>query len=348
MNATSKLLKKLLKWLLPRLSLPLLVLNGWVLLLLLDYFHTPLNILITGSVLAFLLGYPVRWLERRGIKPLPAIIMILIGTLLVIGLLAVTIVPLLVKQAQSLTSNFSDWTNSFHKQVQILHDWVQEKGIPIDLDGVATNLSNHLATQLQALSGYLPKFLQGAVGSIFESFLIIVVTVYILLEGERLWIGILEWLPTSLRERLKTVLPRSFQNYFIGQGTIGLIEGTAMSLALTVFQIPYGFLFGIFIGVMVLVPFGGTIGITLVILLVSMKSIWLGLTVLVIALVIEQIVQNGIAPRLMGHLTGVHPVWVVMAILIGAKISGLLGVLLAVPLASTFKEIMEIYKPKRY
>ena len=66
-----------------------------------------------------------------------------------------------------------------------------------------------------------------------------------------------------------------------------------------------------------------------------------------IATVVDQVVENGIAPRLMGHLTGVHPVWVVMAILAGAKIAGLLGVVLAVPIASTVKDVMEIYKPKR-
>jgi predicted PurR-regulated permease PerM len=68
---------------------------------------------------------------------------------------------------------------------------------------------------------------------------------------------------------------------------------------------------------------------------------------LAIATVIDQIVENGVAPRLMGHLTGLHPVWVVMAILVGGKIAGLLGVVLAVPIASTVKETLEIYKPKR-
>jgi predicted PurR-regulated permease PerM len=49
----------------------------------------------------------------------------------------------------------------------------------------------------------------------------------------------------------------------------------------------------------------------------------------------------------MGHLTGVHPVWVVMAVLVGAKVAGVLGVVLAVPIASTVKDVMEPYKPNR-
>jgi predicted PurR-regulated permease PerM len=172
-----------------------------------------------------------------------------------------------------------------------------------------------------------------------------VVVVYLLLKGESLWNGIFEWLPGKLGRRLKTTLPRSFRNYFIGQGTVALMLGTVMALTFTLFHIPYGFLFGVFIGSWALFPYGGTISITLVTLLLALKSIGLGLTVLVIATVIDQVVENGIAPRLMGHLTGVHPVWVVMAILIGIKVAGLLGIVLAVPIASTVKDVMEIYKP---
>lgn len=73
------------------------------------------------------------------------------------------------------------------------------------------------------------------------------------------------------------------------------------------------------IGTLALFPYGGTIGISLVSLLLAFKSIWLGLIVLAIATVIDQIVENGVAPSLMGQLTGLHPVWVVIAILVGGK-----------------------------
>lgn len=154
-------------------------------------------------------------------------------------------------------------------------------------------------------------------------------------------------MPIKLGRSLQTTLPRSFRNYFIGQGTVALILGTLLAIAFTLFRIPYGFLFGVFIGSLALFPYGGTFGITLVTLLLALKSIGLGVTVLAISTVVDQVVENGIAPRLMGHLTGVHPVWVVIAILIGGKIAGILGVVLAVPIASTVKEVMDIYKPKR-
>lgn len=338
---------KLLRWLIPWLSLPLFVLNGWALLLLINYFKTPLTILIVGAVIAFLLDHPLQWLERYGVKRGLAILIIVIVTLVFLGLLGVTLVPILSQQAHDLIRNFPSWERSATQQVQVLHNGLQNLGIPIDLSGVIANLSSHLSAQLQSIATRIPRWIEGAIGSVFEFFLIVVVIVYLLLRGESLWNGIVTWLPIKLGRKLKNVLPRSFRNYFIGQGTIALLLGTTLALTLTLFRIPYGFLFGVFIGTLALFPYGGSLGITLVTLLLALKSIGLGLTVLVIATVVDQIIENGIAPRLMGHLTGVHPVWVVMAILVGAKIAGLLGVVLAVPIASTVKEVIDTYKPRK-
>lgn len=337
--------RRLWQWLIPRLSLPLFVLNGWALLLLIDYFKTPLTILIVGAVIAFLLEHPLRGLERYGVKRGLAIVIIVVSSLIVLGLLGVTFVPLLSQQAHDLVRNVPTWEQSANQQVQALHNWLQRLGVPIDLNGVAANLSGQLSDQLRSIAARIPKWVEGAIGGAFEFFLIVVVIVYLLLKGESLWKGIISWLPIKLGQRLQTTLPRSFRNYFIGQGTVALLLGGTLAIVLTLFRIPYGFLFGVFIGTLALFPYGGTIGITLVTLLLALKSIGLGLTVLAIATVVDQIIENGIAPRLMGHLTGVHPVWVVMSILVGAKVAGLLGVVLAVPIASTIKDVMELYKP---
>lgn len=344
---TPTLTPSLQSWLIRWLSLPLLVLNGWVLLVLIDYFNRPLKLLILGSVIAFLLDHPLQWLERHRVKRGLAILMILAVTLILLGVLGVTLVPLLTRQAQDLAANFPIWEQSATQQVQLLHSWLQNLGIPLDLKRATANLNTQLSEQLRGISTYVPGLVEGAIGSIFELFLIIVVVVYLLLKGETVWNGLLDWLPPKLSGRVQTIVPRSFRNYFIGQGTIALILGIIMALAFTLFRIPYGFLFGVLIGALALFPYGGALGIVCVTILLAFKSIGLGLTVLAIATIVDQIVENGIAPRLLGHLTGVHPVWVVVAILMGGKIAGLLGVLLAVPIASTVKEVMEIYKPRR-
>jgi len=338
--------RKVQRWFIQRLSLPLLLLNGWCLLLIVDYFRTPITILILGAIFAFLLEHPVQWLARLKINRMLAILLVLFTVILVVGILGATIFPLLAQQANDLAFSVSDWAKSSGKQLQDLHKWAVSRGIPIDLTGIYAKIGSDLASQLQVIATRLPGFVEMAVGGVFETLLTLVVTIYLLLKGKRLWSGIFEWFPPKLGARVKTTLPRSFRNYFRGQVTVGLLLGLLMTVGFLLFRIPFGLLFGSFIGLMGILPFGGTISITIVTLLVSLKSIGLGLTVLAIAIVIQQIVENGIAPRLLGELTGVHPVWVIITLLIGAKIAGVMGVILAVPLTSFIKDVMEVYKPK--
>jgi predicted PurR-regulated permease PerM len=136
-----RLTLRLLQWLTLRLSLPLLVLNGWVLLRLLEYFKTPLTVLIVGAVVAFLLNYPLRWLERYGMKRAPAMVITVVVSLIVLGLVGITLVPILSQQSQALVNDFPAWENSAQQQIAILHGWMQGLGIPLDLSGVEARLS---------------------------------------------------------------------------------------------------------------------------------------------------------------------------------------------------------------
>jgi predicted PurR-regulated permease PerM len=338
-------LQKLLPWLIGGLIPPLLALNGWSFLLIYEYFKTPISVLMIGTVLAFLLEYPVRGLQRFKIRRGFAILLVLLGSLLSLGFLGVTLVPLVTQQASQLTGDLSGWVKSGDQQIRALHDWAVSRGVPINLTGAFTQLSQRVSGQLQALSGRIPNFLAGAVGGILEVALTLIVTIYLLVRGTALWDGVFQWLPGRFGSRVRQVMPQSFHNYFMGQGSVALLLATTMTIAFLVFRVPYGVLFGVFIGLMALLPYGGSVSIIIVTLLFCLKSVGLGLKVLMIAVIVDQIIENGIAPRLLGELTGMHPVWVMMAVLVGGKIGGLLGVLLAVPLASFAKGMLDLYKP---
>ena len=88
---------------------------------------------------------------------------------------------------------------------------------------------------------------------------------------------------------------------------------------------------------MALIPFGATVGILIVTSLVSLQSIFLGLKVLGVAVIVQQIVDNLVAPRVLGSVIGLNPVWVFISVLAGAKVWGLLGVVIAVPTAAVLK-----------
>jgi predicted PurR-regulated permease PerM len=109
-------------------------------------------------------------------------------------------------------------------------------------------------------------------------------------------------------------------------------------------KVPFGLLFGLLIGTMALIPFGGTVGIVTVTALLALRDIGLALQVLAVAVVVQQIVENGIAPRILGSVTGLNPFWVLVSVLTGARVGGLLGVIVAVPMAVMIKEALEVIR----
>ena len=124
--------------------------------------------------------------------------------------------------------------------------------------------------------------------------------------------------------------------------TLALILAIAQSIAFGLLDVPFGLLFGIVIGLVSVVPFGGTVAVLGVSTLLGFQDLWLGVKVLTVAFVLGQINDNLVAPRLIGGVTGLNPAIVFIALLIGAKFAGFLGLLLAVPTASFIKKIVDI------
>jgi len=342
-----KFFTSLPRWFLWGLVLPLIILNGWALLLLLNYFQGAIAIFLTAMLLAFVLNYPVRLLQRLKISRNLAVLIVLLVAIALLAIFGVTVVPALISQVNELANRLPTWIDSGSEQLQIFQTWAASHQISIDVSKLITQLEERLSNQLQTLSATVLNFLLDAIGSILNLVLTIVLTFYLLLHGEKLWNGIFQWFPSQIGAQIRKALRQNFQNYFIGQITLALLMGVSMTTAFVIIQLPFGLLFGLAVGLMALFPFGAAFGITVVSLLTALKSFWLGLKVLVMATIIDQAIENGIAPQLMGGFTGLNPVWILLSLLVGVKVGGLLGLVLAVPLASSLKSIVDmLHTPK--
>ncbi|WP_072160658.1 MULTISPECIES: AI-2E family transporter [Planktothricoides] len=342
-----KFFTSLPRWFLWGLVLPLIILNGWALLLLLNYFQGAIAIFLTAMLLAFVLNYPVRLLQRLKISRNLAVLIVLLVAIALLAIFGVTVVPALISQVNELANRLPTWIDSGSEQLQIFQTWAASHQISIDVSKLITQLEERLSNQLQTLSATVLNFLLDAIGSILNLVLTIVLTFYLLLHGEKLWNGIFQWFPSQIGAQIRQALRQNFQNYFIGQITLALLMGVSMTTAFVIIQLPFGLLFGLAVGLMALFPFGAAFGITVVSLLTALKSFWLGLKVLVMATIIDQAIENGIAPQLMGGFTGLNPVWILLSLLVGVKVGGLLGLVLAVPLASSLKSIVDmLHTPK--
>jgi predicted PurR-regulated permease PerM len=327
------------------IALPLIVINGWALTVIFDYFHSLLVVLVAASLLAFLLNYAVGVLERAtpGGRNQAAIVVFLLALSIILGL-GLTLVPLALTQAQQLVASLPKWIDSGQKQLLTLNEQLELAGFAINLDVISQQVNERLKSQIQGITQGVLDIAVLTVTSLFDFLLTLVLSFYLLQHGGELWESLLQWFPQRTREPFSQTLRLSFQNFFLGQLILGTCLGSAMTILMLWLRVPFGLLFGLTIGTMALVPFGGTVGILLVTLLVALRDFWLGAKVLASAVLVQQIIENLVAPRVLGSVTGLNPVWVFVSILAGARIGGLLGVIVAVPTAVVLKSVLLVIR----
>ncbi|HEY9646713.1 MAG TPA: AI-2E family transporter [Chroococcidiopsis sp.] len=326
------------------LALILVALDVWIIFQLFQYFQSVITIVIIATLLSFVLEYPVRLLQRSGVPRLRAVLLTLTVALLTLIALGVTLIPTLIEQIDQFAKQLPSWIQSGFQQLVLLQDWAQARNFPVDFGKLITQGQDRLSNQLQTLTSSVLSVLLNAVGRLLDLLIVSVLTFYLLLYGDRLWDGVFQWLPAPLRVQTRQALQQNFHNYFVGQLTVALLMGSAMTVAFLLLKVPFGLLFGLAIGVMALFPFGVGLSIITVSFLMALQSVWLGIKVLIVAFSIDLVIENAIAPQLIGGLTGLNPAWILISLLIGAKLGGVLGVVLAVPMASFIKAMLEYFK----
>ncbi|AGY57394.1 AI-2E family transporter [Gloeobacter kilaueensis] len=335
MPVLTPLQRSLITWL-------LLVAGSWAALQVLEYFREFITIFVIAGLIAFLLSYPVAFLSKYLPRSTAAFVVYSLAGL-VVAIFAVVVAPLVSQQTVQLVRSLPDLVRSGSLQLEAFLNWARKLGLPVDTDQLVSEMGSRLQQQLQVLtSPQSLEFLLGTFTGVLNFVLILVIAFYMLLEGHKLWQELIGFLPGRIRERFSESLQYNLRGFFTGQ----LILGLFMSLCLTPFYlfvgVPFALLLALFVGVMELIPFiGATLGISVVVIICVTQNPLLALWVLIGSVVIQQIKDNVIAPRILGNFTGLSPVLIFGALLIGAKVSGLLGVLLAIPVSGVIKSLYE-------
>ncbi|ALF55599.1 membrane protein [Nostoc piscinale CENA21] len=335
---------KLPRWLSYGLAFPLVILNGWLLIQVVKYFQPLVSVVAIAILLAFVLNYPIQFFQKRGVPRYLAIVGVLLSAVVILGGVGITLVPVILQQLNELANILPSWIDSSLEQLDAFQNWAATQQIPINLRGLALQLLERLSNQFQSFTGKILGFAFDTIGVVVNILIAAVLTIYLILNGQKLWDGIYQWFPENIGTKVRQLLREDFQNYFIGQATLGAVLAILVTLAFVLLRIPLALLFGIAIGFFSLFPFGTGIGIGIVSLLVALENFWLGVEVLGVAVALDQINSNIVAPRILGNLTGLNPVWVVISLLIGAKLGGVLGLLIAIPIASFIKDIADSWR----
>jgi predicted PurR-regulated permease PerM len=336
---------RLISRLLVGLTFPLIIINGWLGLEFFRFFQPIFSILIAASILAFLLNYAVELVTSTvGMKRGTAVLGVFLLAVSILAAVTVVLVPIALTQLNELVKGLPSLIESGNQQLNVLQLWYQEQNIDVNIRGIALQLTERLSGQLQLLTGKVLGFALDTAGSAVNLLIILVMTFYLLSYGDRIWAGIFQWFPSSWGGQIQKSLRQNFQNYYIGQATLASLSGVSVTLAFITMNVPFSILFGLAIGIMGLIPFGGALTVSVISFVLALQNFWLGVKVLVTVIVIDQIIANVIAPRILGNLTGLNPVWILISLFIGLQIGGSLGLVIAVPVAGSIKTAFDSLK----
>ena len=332
-----------LPWLRFGLVLPLLGLNAFVVKSLFVQFAPFPGLFLTAALIAFLLDLPTRWLMRRGLTRPLAITAVVVLSVSLFALAVVALVPLLVEQLSQLITASPGSLESAEQWINRGQAWAVDHGLPADFADLSSDLVSQFSRFATQLSQRLLGILGATVGTTINVLIVLVLAVFLLLGADPITAGLAQWLPEGWRVLVQTTLERTFRGYFAGQVLLALILSGGQLLVFTILQIPYGVLFAVLIGFTTLVPYASALSIISVSAILVVQDPRTGLELLAAAIVVGQIVDQVIQPRLMGSIVGLQPAWLLIALPIGARVGAiygvgdLLGLLLAVPVASCVK-----------
>lgn len=324
------------------LSGPIIALNVWLITQVFRYFEHLITVLVVSAILAFLLNYPVRLFQYLRMTRAQAVTVVLLITIALLALIGVTLVPLLTEQTTQLINKIPEWLDASRQNVDAIDLWAKQRNLPLDLRGFSGRINAQIESQLQTVAGQAVGLALGTLSGVIDSVLVLVLAFYMLLYGGRLWQGLINLFPPQIGIPLSESLRLNFQNFFMTQILLAIFMLIALIPVFVFMKVPFALLFAILIGVSELIPFiGAALGIGVVALLVMLQDVGLGLQVGLVATVLQQLRDNILAPRMMGDFTGLNPIWIVIALLIGLQIAGFLGVVVAVPIAGTIKGTLD-------
>ncbi len=330
----------------------------WASWSILGQFVDAILILLLSMAVAFLVTPAVNLLVRKGLPRL-------LAALLVYALVIATFVGLsyelifsLIQQVQS----FSDTVVNFFNNLPLgewfanTYNFLVSQGIPsTNIDAAINQIRDQAVTFAQTAARNALDILFILSNAFLNIVLVTVLSFYLTLDGKRIRDSIMSIVPKrSLSNALlfEDALNRVVGNYIRGQLTLALIigicaAGICLVTGLGNYALIVGVLGFLFETIPMVGPFLASIPAILLSLLLSdpfPRTFWIA----ALFIVVQMLESNVLGPRIVGHAVGLHPVAAILALLVGAKMFGALGALLATPVvAASWVVIASIYRSAR-
>src|SRR5215203_5691853 len=317
-------------------------------LLLVSFVRQVSGVLLTflaASVLAYALNPLVRRLEGLRIPRAIAVRGVFLVLILVAVVTLLLIIVPAVGQVQIVVRNPQDLVDQVIAQVNRLQNvpYVGRYMVGLDQDRILQLLEANApsAEQLANVATGVIGGVFGVFGTIFNLLLMILISIYLLLEREKITRALLSTIPETVREQsleLFYAVEQSLVKYLRGQlllcAIMGVLGGLIMFFTVGKYALPVGAWVAATEIIPVIGAFLGAVPAVAIALFVPGGGFFKALLVAGLFLVAQQIEGNLLVPRIQGGSVGVHPLWVLFATLAGTALYGLIGAVFAVPIVA--------------
>ena len=326
---------------------------------------------VVGAGIAFVFNVPMRAIERQladirkaGFRRVISIVL----TILCLVLIVMFVFEMLIPQIQLTVASLSQTIPVFveglaAKLVVLMQDhpetsaWIQEslKLESLDWNGILKETLGFLGNQVSTVMGSAVSVIGSVTGAIINGVVSTAFAIYCLArkeilarQGRRLLYSLISEQHADQVIRVLRLTNSTFSNFISGQCLEACILGCLFAVAMAIFKMPYISLVSVVIAVTALIPVvGAFVGCILGAFFILVNNPIQALTFVIMFLIIQQLENNLIYPRVVGTSIGLPGMWVLVAVTVGGDLMGVGGMLLMIPVTSVIYALLREFTEKR-
>ncbi len=299
---------------------------------------------VAGIAIAYLLDPVTDVLEKWRLPRWAAAALVTFGSIVVVVAGVLLLIPLLQTQLLEFVERIPQYADLIRERAVRLLEFLQTRLSAAEMDTLRAKIGAFAGRDAIAwLGGVLGGLWGGGVALLNVLSLMVItpiVTFYLLRDWDLLVARIDGWLPRRhldvIREQMR-LIDRSLSGFVRGQLMVCLMLGIFYAIGLTVVGLDFGLVIGLATGLVSFVPYFGMLAGFVVGIGVAVAQFgsWVPVALVAAVFVIGQFIEgNFVTPRVVGNRIGLHPVWLIFALLAGGALFGFTGLLLAVPVAA--------------
>jgi len=330
------------------------VLIAWGLVSLLGQISGVLTLLVVSLFLALGLDPVVEWLTRRGARRGVAIFTVFLGVLAVFAGFISSVIPPVVSQATELVNQLPTYVNDLQDSLnrsEMLSRFNNDYQVT---ERLQAELEKRLSSgeTVTAVFGGIFGAGRAVVSGIFSVVTVLVLTLYFLASLNTIKATAYGLVPATRRERVQLLgdeVTRRIGGFVAGQLSLATINGLATFVVLSILGIPYAAVLAFTVGLLGVIPLvGATLGGVVVVVASLFTSLTSAIIVLVYYVAYQQLENYVLAPRIMARTVSAPGALVLVAALAGGSLLGILGALIAIPLAAgALLIVQEVWMPQQ-